>query len=223
MNKTISYFSRGETKFRDLTIAIILWFIVYSFLHDDKTGIQIANLFTSLIVLFGILAVSREKKRVILGLLLGTPWLIISWVDLLIIQLPPTFLMIGNVFLISFLAFTAVVILIYILQSNEVSSDILFGAVAIYFLIGGTWSTVYILLETMMPGSFTNNMNGAVQMTDFVYYSYVTLTTLGYGDIVPVSSYAKSLAILEAITGVMYLAVIIGRFVGMYIAKGVNR
>jgi len=80
---------------------------------------------------------------------------------------------------------------------------------------------IYVLIERLHPGSFFINpayrTGTPIDGSDFLYYSYTTLTTLGYGDIVPVTSQARSVSIVEAIIGVMYLAIIISRLVGLYI------
>lgn len=71
-------------------------------------------------------------------------------------------------------------------------------------------------------GSIVSNISGTVNLSDLVYFSYITLTTLGYGEIIPVSAKARSLAIIEAIAGVMYIAIIISRLVRIFIVKTLN-
>ena len=77
-----------------------------------------------------------------------------------------------------------------------------------------------MLVETIQPGSFfirpEQNLDGILSQADFIYYSFATLTTLGYGDITPATSHVRSLAILEAVTGTLYIAVLIARLVGLY-------
>jgi len=222
MLRTISYFKSRPFKFRFLTIAMIIWFVLFPFLEGPDFGLVILNVLTSTIVLFGIYAVSQTKRTVSIGLSLGLPWFVLSWIDVLISPLPQIVLLFSNLLLILFLAFTAIIILLFILRSTEISGDILFGAVCIYFLIGGTWSTIYMLLEAIQPGSIINNISGVINLSDLVYFSYITLTTLGYGEIVPVAAAARSLAIIEAIVGVMYIAIIISRLVGLFIAKSLR-
>ena len=223
MYKIMSNLKSGTYKFRYLTIAMILWFVLFPFVEGGKFGLVILNILTSSIVLFGIFAVSFRKRTVIISLLLGLPWFILSWIDILISQLPEIVKLFSNMLLILFLAFTAIEILLYILRSTEIGGDILYGAVCIYFLIGGTWSSIYMLLEAIQPGSIVNNVTGVVNLSDLVYFSYITLTTLGYGEIIPMTAEARSIAILEAIVGVMYIAIIISRLVGVFIAKSMKQ
>lgn len=223
MLNIITRFKNLPIKFVYLTIAMILWFILFPFLEGLESGLIILNALTSLIVLFGIHAVSQTKRTISIGLGLGSFWLVLSWINILITHLPKLVEFISNFILILFLLYTSITILLFILKSNKISGDIFYGAVCIYFLIGGTWSSIYILLESIQPGSIINNMSGSINLSDLVYFSYITLTTLGYGEIIPITASARSLAIIEAIVGVMYIAIIIARLVGMFIAKSLNK
>lgn len=115
-------------------------------------------------------------------------------------------------------------IISHILGHEEVVSDTLFGAACVYLLLGLVWMVAYTLLERVHPGSFHFNSvdaaSGVPAVFDFLYYSFVTLTTLGYGDVTPLTPRARSLAVLEAIVGVLFVAVLIARLVGLYGQKG---
>jgi len=222
MADILSYFKNRSNKFHYLTFAIIAWFLLFPFLDTQDFRQIILNILTSAIVMFGIFAAGHRKITVVISLILGLPWFILTWINILILPLSSTLNLIAIVFIILFLAYTAIVILSYILKSTEVSRDILYGAISIYFLIGGTFSTIYMLLEAVKPGSIINNISGVVTTSDLLYFSYITLTTLGYGEIIPVNTYARSLAIIEAIIGVMYIAILISRMVGLFIAKSMR-
>ena len=96
------------------------------------------------------------------------------------------------------------------------------GATAcIYLLLGVIWALVYVFINQVMPGSFSGRITGTVfnQLQDFLYYSFVTLTTLGYGDIVPVRAGARALATFEAIVGQFYIAILVAGLVAAYITR----
>ncbi|HSG28553.1 MAG TPA: ion channel [Candidatus Krumholzibacterium sp.] len=219
MESVISYLRSGTNKFRHLTVAMALWFILFPVFQQIPFGYIYLNVLTSAIMLFGIFAVNRSKKAVATGLSLGLPWFILSWIDILVTSLPGPLMMVTNLFLALFLGFTAVSILSYIVRATEISRDLLFGAACIYVLIGGTWATIFMVLQTVQPGSIMNVVTGTVNLSDLVYFSFSTLTTLGYGDLIPVSTTARSLAIIEAVAGVLYIAIIISRLVGIFIAN----
>jgi hypothetical protein len=116
----------------------------------------------------------------------------------------------------------------YVFQTRTITRDVLYAAVAIYLLLGAVFVPVYGLLETLTfelsngaQHAFVGGSTGVDMLfawQDFIYYSYVTLTTLGYGDILPVTMVAKAAVALEAIVGVMYLTIIMARLVSLYSA-----
>jgi len=97
------------------------------------------------------------------------------------------------------------------------------GAVFGYFFIGLMWGFVFSVLESLQPGSFRVGGGQAAELNKFMYYSFVTQTTLGYGDITPVTPPARSLSLLEAVIGQFYQAVLIARLVGLHIAQSFEK
>lgn len=104
---------------------------------------------------------------------------------------------------------------------TEIDANRLIGAVCVFLLIGVVWAFFYTLLELLVPGSFAGI--AAVQETawnsDWLYFSFVTLTTLGYGDVLPVSSVARTLAYMQAVAGQFYVAVLVAGLVSAYISQ----
>lgn len=104
--------------------------------------------------------------------------------------------------------------------ADEVTGDVIAGALSVYLLLGLTWSLVYQGLALVNPGAFTVGSaiagTGPLDWMDFLYYSFITLATVGYGDITPVTPLAQSLAYAEAVTGVLYVAVLVARLVSAY-------
>jgi hypothetical protein len=86
------------------------------------------------------------------------------------------------------------------------------------------WSFVYSVLESIHPGSFATG-EGQIEAGRrlYIYYSFVTITTLGYGDITPITDLANSFSFLEAVTGQLYIAILIARLVGIHIAQSMNK
>ena len=103
-----------------------------------------------------------------------------------------------------------------ILIEDDITIDQIFAAVAIYIFIGLTWAHFYALADAFQPGSidFGTATESIEPNISYIYFSFITLTTLGYGDMLPVTAGAKSLVIVEAITGVMFIAVLISTLVG---------
>ena len=121
----------------------------------------------------------------------------------------------------------AIIILSHVLRSNKVVVDTIYGAICVYFLIGIAWAFLYSAIEVFNPGSF---LIGEEQfdvtmrrLPHFIYYSFVTLTSLGLGDIAPVKYVSRSFTYLEAITGQFYMLILIARLVGLHIAGSLNK
>ena len=111
----------------------------------------------------------------------------------------------------------AVQFLRFILRAPRVTGQVLEAGISTYLVFGLLWTLAYMMVGRLIPDAFAfsapgQSMNGA----NALYYSFVTLTTMGYGDILPVSRVARMLAITEATTGVLYMSVLIARLVGMY-------
>jgi voltage-gated potassium channel len=124
--------------------------------------------------------------------------------------------------------FFSVSILGYALRSGSVTIDRIFAAVCVYMLIGFGWTFAYALLEEMVPGSFaplpqTGPTDYVAHILGLRYFSFMTLTTVGYGDIIPRSAAARTMAVIEAVMGQIYLTVLVARLVGLHIVYTVGQ
>jgi hypothetical protein len=104
----------------------------------------------------------------------------------------------------------------YALRAGSVNTERVFAALDTYLLVGLIFGVCYWLLERVWPGSLGGAVSGDLQLSGAIYFSFVTLATLGYGDIVPVSELARGMAVVQAIGGQLYLAVLIARLVSLY-------
>lgn len=115
------------------------------------------------------------------------------------------------------LAFTTLVVLTSVLVSRASDFDTLCGAAAVYILLGITWALSFELIEGISPGSFEGLSDESVaRWNQLVYFSLTTLTTMGYGDIIPRLPFVRIWATLEAVVGVLYLAILVARLVAIY-------
>ena len=126
-----------------------------------------------------------------------------------------------------FFVYTTVVMFLHIIKGSKVTIQTLYGAISVYLLIGLTYTSIDALIEIAIPGSFNLiNSQGiihAFKVDELIYYSYTTLTTLGYGDIHPITSHARTFAISEAIIGQLYLTILVARLVGLHISSILNQ
>ncbi len=180
--------------------------------------------------LSAVTAVSSSRKTVMAATVLA----VVAFGAYVLIQFTgnPAPRVVSTAFFALFFLLITVVIIRHILSVPKVTSDTIFGAICAYLVLGMVWTMVYSLLEILAPGSFLHggesvaiafNGTGEPAISNFIYYSFVTLTTLGYGDITPGTSPAAALSSLEAVTGQLYLAILIARFVGLNIAAAGKR
>jgi hypothetical protein len=140
-------------------------------------------------------------------------WLAPNFVDSLVYG--PTGLLLAAVY-IGLLIYCAAKLFITLLKARKASTDEILGALNLYLIIGFVWANVYHVLQLVFPGSFAVRVSGEELFNEFVYFSFVTLTTLGYGDIVPQSGLAKAFVNLQAIMGHMYAPLAAGYLVGLH-------
>lgn len=200
--------------------ALILLLLLYPFFEtpaETKTPLAIAFLH-SLVILAIIYTTSGSWQRLVFGLALGIPTLTFFW-----LHQGEAYPLARMCFLALMYAYSILVITYRLIYLKEVSFDEVYAAASMYILIGLLWALLYQIVELLVPGSFyigeVHNIDQVLNWSDFIYYSFTTLTTLGYGDISPVTAHARSLAILEAITGVIFISVMIAKTMGLYLSN----
>src|SRR5262245_1179178 len=204
-----------------LLVALLILALAHPFLPAESFGHTVFVVAISVVLIAGVWAVSRHRGVLVAGVALAVPTLIAAWTQHFIELrwLTAIYLVLGVVFL----AFTAVVVLRQTLGSAPVTSDAVAGAICFYLLLGVIWALIYALVELAHPGSFVDGgrpVSSAIGghrllVPELLYLSLVTLSTLGYGDILPVTPQARMLAAIEAIIGPLYLAVLIARLVSL--------
>jgi hypothetical protein len=122
-----------------------------------------------------------------------------------------------------FFIYTVAVLLRELMRARDVELSELYGAASTYLLIGLTWGVVYILVEFTLPGSFSFPDHDPGTHESLIYFSYVTLVTLGYGEITPIIVMTRSFSITEAIMGNLFLTILVARLVGIYTSRQTKR
>jgi hypothetical protein len=204
-------------RFSALLVSIVLVFALRPFLEGFVKINILTDIFLSVILLSAIQAVSEKRSSFIIALALAFPYFILEWSTYLVSA--PLVRDLAKLFGAFFTAYALIFILSFIVRQEEVTAEVIKAAVCGYFLLGLAWAFVYLFLESLQPGSFQIAKNGTGDHGHFIYFSFVTMTTLGYGDTIPASNAARSLAALEAVMGQLYLAVTIARLVGIHIAQ----
>jgi hypothetical protein len=215
-------------KYQGLLTALLLLLVVYPILRESVDGRVLLDAVLTTLFLTALLIVFTGKRYRAAALVLGLPTLVGLWTGYVLPDVPRSiallnFHLIGSVFLILCVA----VILGEIYRASQTSFDDVCGALCAYLLIGLIFSHLYCVVEQLSPGSFRTG--GEVLTTDesrrhfvLTYFSLTTLTTLGYGDVVPVREVARGLAVVEAVVGQFYLAVLLAELVGKRLSQAMT-
>ncbi|PYK64457.1 MAG: ion transporter [Verrucomicrobia bacterium] len=206
-------FSMGQ-----LLIALALLFFFVPFVEEIKGGDLIVSGLLSLVLLAGVLAVASRGRTLTVALLLAIPAVAGRWINHFQPHLvPPAIFLVAGIGLV---AFVVVNLLRFVLRAPSVDVEVLCASISAYLMLGLIWTMAYWLVEQLTPGAFAFNTTTGTKETmegfNAFYFSFITLSTVGYGDITPVSKVARMLAAMEAMTGLFYVAVLIARLVSLY-------
>ena len=209
-------------RFLFLLVSILLLLALQPFLIGFAGLNRLLNIFLSVVLLSSVYAVSLKKQTAMIGLLLAVPMFLGMWSHQLLAL--PRLNMLSLGFGVLFLGYIIIHILTYIFRAEKIDRDVIYGALVVYLLLGLAWGFAFALLEGLQPGSFNIPAGQTQELRQlFFYYSFITLTTLGYGDITPLSVPANSLSLLEAVIGQIYLTVLVAKLVGVHIAQAMEK
>jgi ion channel len=207
-------------KFFYLFLCQVLLLVLFPYLEQPGLPLVLFRLLGAAAFVSGVYAVSDRRAQWVAALALAIPAGVLN--TIFAFRPDPRIAVPTLIFTILFLVFTLVSLLRAVVGSERVTSDTIYGALSVYLLTAIAWAAAYLLLVTVQPGAIVMDVarhpNHRMDWFDCVFYSFVTLTSLGYGDIVPMSAQARSLSILEAVSGIMYVAVLIARLVGLHAA-----
>jgi len=201
-----------------LLASLLLVIVGFPFFVELPIGPALLRFLWLVLVGAAVISTGRSAGRLRVALVLGVFALAPRLLEPLLLQRWPWATEgLGAVLL----GFVAWVVLREVLSHQRVTSETIYGALCVYLLAGLIWSQVYTMVESADPGSFRfpeSLSDGVALQQALSYFSLVTQTTLGYGDVVPVSPAARSLAVGQAVFGQLYLAVLIARLVALEIA-----
>jgi len=177
------------------------------------------DVFLTIIFASAIYAASEKRWHYVINTVLFLVTVSAIWIE---------YIFPGNIsYLISqstaliFFLFAGIRVISNLIKAEKINANAIFAAIVVYLIAGVLWAGVYNILELLHPGSLNlGNIDVRDASYRLVYFSFVTLTTLGYGDIAPLTDIASAFVILEAIFGQMYITVLIAWLVGRYISEG---
>lgn len=220
ISKIISTFKKERFTF--LLFSLILYSMAAPFIDTILKNALFSKLLFFLVLLSAVVAVSDKKKSMHIVLLLSVLSAIAFVLDL--IYHTHDLSVLSTILKLLFNACMVYMIVDFFYHCHQVTRDTICAALIGFMLIMLVWTDLYFLLELANPDSF-NVAHDTIFSDPGVlrYFSFVTITTLGYGDVVPVSHQARNLAVLEAFIGQIYLAVLIARLVAIHTAQEQNK
>jgi hypothetical protein len=202
-------------KQRNLAISLFAYLVADAFFSDNRL---LTYSFLAMLIISGPLAVGRKGSRRLLTLGLAVAMIVLGYLSTLTQSAKLDFI----AYLAATLFFMDMIYLLsraLLVEQTRVTGDTLWGAINVYLLFGMMFAFLYSALLTLHPEAFSGGIldNESLDVAQsMIYYSFVTMTTLGYGDITPKIQVAATLAYVQALIGQLYVAILIARLVSMY-------
>jgi hypothetical protein len=210
-----------ENNFAFLVLALVMLMLTGSLTEQFLSGAGqlLLDVLTVLTLIVGVWSITSRPIWFRTGLGLATSIFLIVMAKLVLDWAALQDLHIGIMLL--FFVLTAWIAMRQVLFSGPVDGNKLMGAICIFLLFGMIWTMLYLLVAALLPDSFSGLGHGEWQdhFPDLTYFSFVTLTTLGYGDISPALPLVRFLAFMEAIVGQLYIAILVASLVGAHLAS----
>jgi hypothetical protein len=209
---------KKHNSFRNLLFFLLLYIFGSPFLAPYPNLAVIAHASLSVALFFSIYAVQKQQSYRSIAMILLLPLLILYWLsiyDIVGYSRQGAYILFALYFGLLVFSFAS-----QIMRSRKITLHIIHATLCLYLIIGLFWGTLYTLLHELSPGAYAGALlenNPDTHLTTFNYFSMVTLTTLGYGDITPQTPGAASLCQLEAIMGQFFTAVVVAWFVGNFV------
>ena len=212
-----------RNRYTFLFFTLLIFLLAYPYTEGrGEARLLVAGL-TFLVLLIGCLAAADTTRRVVIAAVLSLPALLNVLAALFTGEV--WFGLEGNVLMIPFYFYMMLMLARTVLHPTKVNQEMLFAGLSIYIILGFMFSQLYAAVYAYNPNSFSYASEyypNGLGWYDFLYFSFVTLTTLGYGDIYPILATARGLAIVQAICGVMFLATMVAELVGIAASQRSN-
>ena len=219
---------RARVWYHVLFVGLLVMFAGQPLMAREILGVDMESVLFAAVLLGALAAVSRSRGHLFWGLALAVPAMVLTTFSG---RDAGFWFVAGSLLAIAFLILVIVQLLKAVVSHRRVTSATISGALCAYLLLPLVWVFLFDLAEWLQPGSFRGlpeqaGLSSLEQLESFnanlYYFSLVTITTLGYGDITPVQPWAQVLATLEAVLGQLFLVVLVARLVGLQVSSPTN-
>ena len=212
-----------------LLLGSLMFLLFAPGLFPGEIGALLSRALFTLTLIACLYLVSDKKKDLFIGIALAVPVLFTNWILIAFINQPVQAIIYGVCQLV-FIAYIVARIFQFLIAARRVDAQMIYAALCLYLLFGLLWTLAYFVIALLDPGAINlvvditnSDHHGTTQLLhELIYFSFVTQTTLGYGDLLPVSGIARAFVITQALVGQIYVAVVIARLVGLQIAYAVQ-
>lgn len=197
-----------------LVLLFIMQFILIPIFGSYSSFMIILNVFWMLFLIAGIISLSRSRKQAFLVFAIPLLFVIFEWVS--VFSSAPFVSFAEIVFTIATFALLIFLVLKKVFEPGPITEYRVIGSIVVYMIFAHLWSAIYLFIYEHIPGAFQITLPAFESNTlqaNFLYFSYITITTTGFGEILPLHPFARSMVQTEAIIGVLYPVILIGRLV----------
>ena len=204
-----------------LFVTLLVLVALAPFVETQRWGLHIRYIVNALVMLAAVAAVGRSIVSFVVVLAMAAPAMAFRWLALQTGE--ATYIDLSLRLDAGVYVATIGLLMRFVLDREVLTSDRLWGAAAAYLMMGVLWSILYQIIDRLgVPAFAIRGASGDMQLNDLLYFSFGTLTTSGFGDIVPVTRVAQTAAMIEGIVGQLFMAILIARLVGIYPQSGVR-
>lgn len=197
-----------------LVLLFIMHFILIPIFGSNSSFMVIINIFWMLFLIAGIIYLSKSRKQRLLFIIIPFMFILFGWIT--VFEQTPFVLFADIFFTIATFGLLIVLVLKKVFEPGPITGYRVIGSIVVYMIFANLWSAIYLFIYEHIPGAFQITLpvfeSNSLQ-ANFLYFSYITITTTGFGEIVPLHPIARSMVQIEAIIGVLYPVILIGRLV----------
>lgn len=204
-------------RFSYLFVSLLLLLLVYPFFKQKSFETFVLWVLGLFVFAAAIYADSDSKKHSFIAASLGISYLGLSFMNLFLENF--IFSAMLTILAVVFFTYTIKLIIEHLLNNHELSSNTVYGAAAVYLLLGVIFASIFHFASIVDINSFSSDDGVVTDYGDHLYFSFVTLTTVGYGDVHPDSKMVRSLSVFEAVLGQLYLAVLVALLISNILPK----
>lgn len=197
-----------------LVLLFSMHFIIIPLFGSYSSIMVVLNIFWMLFLIAGIISLSKSKRQAIQISIIPFLFILFGWIN--VFDNSPFLLVVDIVLTICTFCLLIFLVMLKVFEPGPITGYRVVGSIVVYMILAHLWAVIYLFVYEHIPGSFSLTLppfESNTLQANFLYFSYITLTTTGFGEIVPLHPFARSLVQVEAITGVLYPVILIGRLV----------